>query len=251
VEAARPDRTILMTSQQTIIFIGDLVRALKGLEAGDDSARQAIAELLGFAAPDAPVAPQSEELLPTPQLPPSLPIDPVFATAPPSATVAPEPERERRAWLPAVLDPPVDEPPALDLKAQPLDEQGLAEHDVPPTLKPLFVPNWTRAILSNAAATTSDDGPLDIERIAAVLARGEALGKLYRQPSPTLQRGVQLLVDTSGIRPGYRCRSSWSSATSACKSCTSADVQAAACGRARGASGCAISARRPARRCCC
>jgi hypothetical protein len=96
-----------------------------------------------------------------------------------------------------VLDPPVDEPPALDLKAQPLDEQGLAEHDVPPTLKPLFVPNWTRAILSNAAATTSDDGPLDIERIAAVLARGEALGKLYRQPSPTLQRGVQLLVDTS------------------------------------------------------
>ena len=71
------------------------------------------------------------------------------------------------------------------------------EFTEPPPLLPLFVPLWTRGILSAALTTDSEDGPLDLESIAESLAHGECIWQLPRLPWPTLRRGVQVLVDKS------------------------------------------------------
>lgn len=69
--------------------------------------------------------------------------------------------------------------------------------DEPPLLQPLFVPLWTRAILTSALATDGGEGPLDIERLVEVVARREKMEELPRLSSATLRRGVQLLLDKS------------------------------------------------------
>lgn len=71
-------------------------------------------------------------------------------------------------------------------------EQTAAEH---PSFEPLLVPTWTRALLSAALARRAHDGPLDLERVVELVARGEVTTQLPRLPRPTLARGVQLLID--------------------------------------------------------
>jgi hypothetical protein len=62
---------------------------------------------------------------------------------------------------------------------------------------PLFVPEWTRAILSTTLALRHADGPLDVPAIIGGISRGEAVTPLPRIERKSLARGVQLLVDRS------------------------------------------------------
>ncbi|HYH87180.1 MAG TPA: hypothetical protein VEX60_17140 [Pyrinomonadaceae bacterium] len=67
----------------------------------------------------------------------------------------------------------------------------------PRAFEPLLLPLWTRAILSGALSSRSDDGPLDIKRVVEQVAAGEPSASLPRFARPTLARGVQVLVDRS------------------------------------------------------
>lgn len=67
----------------------------------------------------------------------------------------------------------------------------------PPALEPLLMPQWTRGILSAALSTNASDGPLDVERVIDMLARCEGVDEFPTLPSPTMRRGLHLLVDKS------------------------------------------------------
>jgi hypothetical protein len=193
-----------MKSHPATIFLGDYARALKLLAPADDATRQAIAELLGLervpveleAAPPAPtrLPVQSE---PAPEAPPIVP-EPADQTPSPAAPQTP-------AWLASTLEPLPRTSGEWVFPADPLPETAMPETIVPPPLRPLFVPSWTRGILSASLATMSEDGPLDIQRLADTVARGAAIQKLYRLPWPTLRRGAQLLIDRAeALEPFWR-----------------------------------------------
>lgn len=61
--------------------------------------------------------------------------------------------------------------------------------------EPLLVPTKVRALLSTLLATEVEEGPLDVQRLIASIARREPVTRLFRKRSPTLRRGVQVLVD--------------------------------------------------------
>lgn len=83
------------------------------------------------------------------------------------------------------------------ISVAPLEASG-SESDLQALpLEPLFFPRWTRAILSAGLATNSDVGPVDVDRVVEILARGESLKTLPVLSTPTLTRGVQLLIDRS------------------------------------------------------
>ncbi len=65
----------------------------------------------------------------------------------------------------------------------------------PPAVDPLFLPRWTRAILSGALSVRSPEGALDIDRIVERMAELQPMAILPRTSIPTLRFGVQLLVD--------------------------------------------------------
>jgi hypothetical protein len=65
----------------------------------------------------------------------------------------------------------------------------------PQGFEPLLMPTWTRALLSTVLARRANDGPIDLERLVELVARGEVTMQLPRLPRPTLAGGVQLLID--------------------------------------------------------
>jgi len=74
-----------------------------------------------------------------------------------------------------------------------------------PRYRPLFMAQWTRGILSEAAATWRAAGAVDISRAVEVLARSTTPAELPRLYTPTLARGCQILVDVSaGMAPFAR-----------------------------------------------
>jgi hypothetical protein len=60
---------------------------------------------------------------------------------------------------------------------------------------PLFRPQWTRAILGASLSMRRPIGPPDLARAVEVIARGQALQAVPRQPIMTFARGVQALID--------------------------------------------------------
>ena len=74
---------------------------------------------------------------------------------------------------------------------------------------PLFLPNWTRAILAHALATLSVGGSLDIPKLIYLLAQGQPIVQLPNLPWPTLVRGVQVLMDLSEEMLPYRKDQLW------------------------------------------
>jgi len=68
---------------------------------------------------------------------------------------------------------------------------------VDPPFEPLFLPRWTPGILAAAIAVETGNGPIDIDRIVASLARLELRTPLPRRRRRTLDRGVLVLVDES------------------------------------------------------
>jgi hypothetical protein len=175
--------------QRATIFLGDLVRAIRDLKPADDQTRKLIAEMLGLnlntrlPLQQTP-APRAQTIKP-PTIPTiNDPLTPVVAPVSDSVPISLElHQNEEAEWISDVKPLP---------RLQP-------EHEtyVRPQLEPLLLPQWTRGILIGSLATKTEDGLPDLERITETLARGEVIRALPTLSSPTLRRGVQLLIDKS------------------------------------------------------
>jgi hypothetical protein len=182
-----------------LVFVGDLFRAVRVLRA-DEEAMTCIAELLGL---DRSVA-TSEVATSQGRVP----------TGRASAAVGPRREPRRPAEKPDSTEgqdshggPSVIIPSTLELTIRRHEELGLKALPLPPSVEgddsarpryvPLLEPGWTRAIISSALSTASDDGALNIDEIVDTIANLRPLLQLPRQPLPTMRRGVQILLDRS------------------------------------------------------
>src|SRR5260370_39634363 len=181
-----------MLRPNTIIFLGDLVRALELLQPTDDFTRRAISELLGLQwekQPDHDIEASIQSPEPAPLQPSSLPLTPI-PTSPTQDYIA-DP-------VPSSLERLPDETESWSIGIEALPEQTISEEVAnPPLLEPLFVPVWARGILYAALSTRSDEGPLDVDKIVDCLARNEYIDRLPMLPWLTLRHGVQVLVDRS------------------------------------------------------
>jgi hypothetical protein len=65
----------------------------------------------------------------------------------------------------------------------------------PPEVAPLFVPRWTRGIMSTALAMRSPTGEPDIRKVVHEIARGRVLRKLPRLYTAAMASRVEVLVD--------------------------------------------------------
>jgi hypothetical protein len=177
-----------MPYSQSAIHLGDLARALETLEPANEKTRLSIAMKLGlhWDPPQTRKKPLPEKPLPVPPPPVGVDTKPIFPTSKPSSTpVASHLEHTR------------GEDTATSIYVPPLESSASEDGDLSPPLEPLFFPRWMRGILSAALATESATGPLDVERIVKTLASGMCLKELPMLSSPTLTRGVQLLIDRS------------------------------------------------------
>jgi hypothetical protein len=180
-----------MPANRSTIFLGDLLDAIRTLKPADFETRKHIAELLGITLtlPETVTEPNR----PAPQ-PATAPAEPTPPTAPLDARV-PNPvtdsipiqlvrqQTDTAEWISEVKALP---------GVRPEDES----YHIPP-LEPLLLPQWTRSILSLSLATKTQDGMPDLEKITETLARGEILREVPRYSSPTIRRGIQLLIDKS------------------------------------------------------
>jgi hypothetical protein len=77
--------------------------------------------------------------------------------------------------------------------------KGVARHD------PLFRPLWVRPLLAASLATQTTWGSINVTLLVDTLARGRPVVRLPRLPTPSLHRGVQVLVDRGeGMQPFAR-----------------------------------------------
>ena len=91
------------------------------------------------------------------------------------------------------------EVPAWLVTGEVLAAEATAE---PPAPLPLFSRLQRRGILSAALATHVDEGGIDLDAAIECLAALRPLTRLPRTPTPTLRRGVQLLIDRgAGMDP--------------------------------------------------
>ena len=193
-----------MKTEPTIIFLGDLARALDALKpSGDDaqSTRAHIACLLGFEWADQSVAlsptsgPAAKALSAKTEIKTQRPRRDTAR----STEQAPLPRAEPK-WIPSTIETETTRIPppsvaSLFASARPLPPAGVLDWPGPP-FEPLFEARWTRGIVT-ALLATSRDGDVDVERLVDQISRVEPLQRLPRVAWPTLRRGVQVLVDTS------------------------------------------------------
>jgi hypothetical protein len=191
-------------SAPRLVSIADVIRACRTLELPLERWPE-VARILGMEilppATREPVVPP-----PPPEPPPRPPRDESDGDAF-GAPAAPRPDARRRrgagppvpASLHALEGDPA-QPPAWVLGANGLDEPA---EDVPQAQPaPLIAPQWSRGVLEALVATAAHDGPIDVVRTVALLARQEPFAELPRRSRPTLSRGAQVLVDTGpGLVP--------------------------------------------------
>ena len=170
------------------ISLGDLAEALKKLGPSDDNTRVAIANTLGMSLQTSskvktaskPKRKRDDEEKPVTNR--SSPIfDPISANRP----------------LASRLEHTRSEQPAPSIRVPPLPKSAPESEVQAPPLEPLFFPRWTRGILSAALATNSQIGDVDVDRVVQILAAGKSVEKFPLLSMPTLNRGVQLLIDRS------------------------------------------------------
>lgn len=186
-------------TKRPFISIGDAIRAMADLEPADDATRTAIREMLGLEQEHhAPVQPgvglwtrsepvlsnAAREVTSRPYSPPSVRVSRVEKPAPASSSAlrpigTVEGSTGRPAWIEA-----------------PGEVMGSAALERPaPPPKPLFGPPSGRAILTAALSTSVAEGEIDIDAIVGTLTEARPVLELPRRLTPTLRRGVQLLVD--------------------------------------------------------
>jgi hypothetical protein len=171
------------------ISLGDLAYALKKLQPTNDDTRLAIAKTLGM------TMEISQKVRSA-----------VKRTSKKVADEKPVPSTSTPTFEPLVWqDRPLasrvehtrSEMPLPSIYVPPLPRSAPESETQSPPLEPLFFARWTRGILSAALATNSEIGEVDVEQVVKTLATGRSVKKFPLLSSPTLNRGVQLLIDRS------------------------------------------------------
>jgi hypothetical protein len=178
------------------ISAADLLEAFRLLRPANDEERRAIARVLGLewkprtAVPAASV----EEAKPA-----------VVVEAPRALKENPrkvEPPARPSASTPGgtagfTISGPVKNPaePGFWANENGAFEPVTAVTGVAPPVAPLFVPRWTRAILSTSLATRSPIGAPDVPRIVTEIASGRLLRQVPRLTVAAMALRVQILVD--------------------------------------------------------
>jgi hypothetical protein len=210
VAAETGTRTAIVSWQRRPeISVADLVRALATLRPTDDGTQDAIARFLGIQPAARPAAPPGDTsprtTRPTTR---SGPRPRPAADQPGTAGAAAEPEGETSSGpvaQPSTIEVTVEQVSGPQPDREPLARTPSDESALRPPLEPLFLPRWTRGILSAALATDSGDGPVDVPRLVEMLATRAPIERLPRQTVPTLRRGVRVFVDGSrAMMPFYR-----------------------------------------------
>jgi hypothetical protein len=177
-----------MPQPLSAISLGDLARALAKLKPTNEESRLAIAISLGMRWD--PPKPSRVSVKPKAKRERERPAErqsqPEFERLPAPIRVISSRLDHTRSQVAA---PSISVPP-LEASASESDAQS-------PALEPLFFPRWTRAILSAGLATNSEVGEIDVDRVVDILASGQDLKTLPLLSTPTLTRGVQLLIDRS------------------------------------------------------
>jgi len=170
------------------ISLGHLAQALKKLKPKDEETRLAIAKTLGMGwAPPQKVMPAAkgkERDTDVRPLKPILPPVPIF-------------DQPVHRPLASRLEHTRSEEPAPAIYVPPLAASAPESETKSPPLEPLFFPRWTRGILSAGLATNSEIGDVDVDRVVRILAAGGSVEEFPLLSQPTLNRGVQLLIDRS------------------------------------------------------
>jgi len=177
-----------MSKDVSEISLGDLARALKKLKPSNDDTRLAIARTMGMSVKTTAKVKSvskrqrkgSEDKKPA-----TTRSNPTFEQSPMNRP------------LPSRLEHTRSEQPGPSIYVPPLPRSAPESELQSPPLEPLFVPRWTRGILSVGLATNSQIGLVDVERVVKILAAGKAVEKFPLLSMPTLNRGVQLLIDRS------------------------------------------------------
>jgi hypothetical protein len=185
-------------SRRGEIFIGDVLGALAILKPGDPHTRRLIFELLGLARGPSAVEP------------------PILTVSHPtigSLVMAEEGVDQSSIGEPAepTLSAPEIVPSTLDYlgkESRSYAEAGLGWlssvdslsapivfSDADEMIEPLFVPRWTRNIIAAAISTNSLTGRIDVDAVVKRLAEAKALVHLPLKPSPTMRKGVLVLLD--------------------------------------------------------
>lgn len=193
------------------IWIGDVARAWRALGSTRAEERQWIAETLGFAyrlgrAADA--APDVIPERPAPSEPTAHAASRVHADEEMPELVAPSGDASVVVPLRMVTTPRAEDeraaPPAVSVE-EPLAPETERHVAFRPDTVPLLVPQWTRAIVSAAAATRLEGGSIDYARVIDAVCRMRPIVRLPRRLIWTLRAGVQLLVDRGpGMAPFTR-----------------------------------------------
>ena len=188
------------------ITIADVLRCRRTLDTKGDAALAVMGKLLGFEIAPVQVSPNTDSERPLPLEPkplepwlgkpiisePKLPgTDSRLELGPPPLPVT---ENRRGGKRPAEWDgPPL---PAFDPTI----------HDRPPLIfDPLFLPIWTRAIISATLATPRPSGQPDVPRIVRFLAQQQVMERLPQRFRQSLSLGVQILIDLGdGMAPFRR-----------------------------------------------
>lgn len=176
------------------ISAADLLRAFAAIQPKTDGEKRAIAGVLGFdwQAPSPIVPPRPPPAKPNPVSDLNRPTLKPMPAPMPARGPGDSPRHEGDGLR--ISAPRRVSRPQLDwLNAGPALQPGKLGRAHDPA--PLFRPQWTRAILGASLSAIRPIGPPDLARAIDVIARGQALRSVPRQPIMTFARGVQVLID--------------------------------------------------------
>lgn len=183
-----------MTTICPEISLADLIRALHTLEPNKDSLEY-VASMLGFELDKKILKP-----LPEPDEPPK--------PLPHHESIISEKPKVTRNILANVSMHTVEENEltkfSLPKMPKPLKDNS-GENEPLPEYHPLFIPIWTRAIITKLLSIEVDEGLPDIQKLIKIISENQPLRQIPRKAYPTLRRGVQVLIDIGpGLLP-YMC----------------------------------------------
>lgn len=177
-----------------MLGLADLLQAVATLGLNEEQARiAAIAMGLG---PDPGV--QSGSLQrpnPVDKPRPSVrrpPVEPLPDKEPPPEPIVPPPGSTLVLETAGTLS---DELPAFLKNVNPLGKEVFSEQTVTLRLPPLFEPAWIRSLVVTLLSTETPDGPIDMDRLIALVSQGRPVVDFPLLGRFSLRRGAQVLVD--------------------------------------------------------
>jgi hypothetical protein len=189
------------------IFLADAIEAMAVLEVTDRATMREIFRMLSLDRLEAGTATSLGGAWAPPTVAPPRPTMPTPSTPSTGTTEpagpAPLTGRREAAVRQMRAAAPKAEPPGWLIDVTPVARPG-GPAPSGTALRPLFPRGQTRGLLTAALSTWNSDGPLDVERVVAMLSRLEPIQELPHETTASVRRGVQVLVDTGMTMSPYR-----------------------------------------------